>query len=673
MVFLTYAGGFMNARGISIRVILPLIFLVTISCGVSTDLTQGIDDYNYEMSVSLSSSLSGTAYFNNDKYQVTITSNRSGAVIYYTIDGTDPSTTNGSTYTLPVDISATTEVRAMAYYNGNVSPVGSITVTITADGTSANPYFIANETHLNNLATLVNAGNTAYNDKFYVQIANIDLSAYSSGTGWTPIGTSTNPFKGSFNGQNGVTQYQISNMTINDPTGNYKGLFGYISGATVQNVLIDTISVTGNSDVGSLAGTIYDSTVTGCTVSNISISGTTENIGGFAGSIQSSPTITGCQSNGTINSQGIITGGFAGLINLSTVGYCHAAGGITSYAVNTGGFAGMVQTSAIENCYATSSIQAYAGNSGGFAGLTIGDLSTTTYLTISACYATGSVTENTATAKNTGGFIGYIDKFCNIDNCNSQGNVNSSGENTGGFAGSSTGYYATLIYMTSVNMCYSTGTVSSGSKNTGGFIGSVELCSNIVKCYSEGVVWSTAENTGGFAGSSTGYYDSTIPLNIQTKITRCYSKGVVNSTADYTGGFIGYISSSAVLDSYSVSNVSSSGQYYGGFIGTDTTVLTYTSTITNCFYAGTISSGTYDGGGFIGNNNDSIFFTYCFWLKDSSINDTLFDTIGLFKDILTIENKLAIDMANQDTFTTSPVNWDFSTIWTMGTSYPLLQ
>jgi nucleoid-associated protein YgaU len=66
---------------------------------------------------------------------VTIDSSTEGAQIRYTTDSSDPSSTTGTVYTGPVQVSATTTIRAVAYRTGwNDSPVASATFTIGGTG-----------------------------------------------------------------------------------------------------------------------------------------------------------------------------------------------------------------------------------------------------------------------------------------------------------------------------------------------------------------------------------------------------------------------------------------------------------------------------------------------------------------------------------------------------------
>jgi hypothetical protein len=62
---------------------------------------------------------------------VTITSATSGALIRYTTNGSIPTETNGTLYSIPVRISAPTTLQAIAYESGFTdSPVTSATIGI---------------------------------------------------------------------------------------------------------------------------------------------------------------------------------------------------------------------------------------------------------------------------------------------------------------------------------------------------------------------------------------------------------------------------------------------------------------------------------------------------------------------------------------------------------------
>lgn len=87
-------------------------------------------------------------------------------------------------------------------------------------------------------------------DGSYRLTADIDLSVYSAGNGWAPIGDLGTPFRGKFDG-NG---YTIRNLKI-DSTANSVGLFGETDGpASLTNVRLTNVDVKGTSDVGALVG-----------------------------------------------------------------------------------------------------------------------------------------------------------------------------------------------------------------------------------------------------------------------------------------------------------------------------------------------------------------------------------------------------------------------------------
>ncbi|MBO4780190.1 MAG: hypothetical protein J5497_06095, partial [Selenomonadaceae bacterium] len=145
-------------------------------------------------------------------------------------------------------------------------------------------YEIATPEDLQALATYVNGGGDTSNTIFR-QTADIDLSGIEN---FTPIGTSTNPFYGVFDG--GIYDADgnftgenrtISNLTINNPEAIAQGLFGVNSG-TILSVNLVNANVTGADYVGGLVGYNYYGKIQFGIVcgANVTSSGT---VGGFAG------------------------------------------------------------------------------------------------------------------------------------------------------------------------------------------------------------------------------------------------------------------------------------------------------------------------------------------------------------------------------------------------------
>lgn len=72
-------------------------------------------------------------------------------------------------------------------------------------------------------------------DKNYMQQADISLSSDE----WQPIGTMTQPFTGSYNG-NG---YEISGLTMADSHAKLAGLFGYAKGAHLYHIILRDVDL----------------------------------------------------------------------------------------------------------------------------------------------------------------------------------------------------------------------------------------------------------------------------------------------------------------------------------------------------------------------------------------------------------------------------------------------
>ena len=109
-------------------------------------------------------------------------------------------------------------------------------------------YSISTAEELAKLATMTNNYKICSNCEF-VLADDIDLSAYSTGESWTPIGTS-NQFTATFDG-NG---YVIPNLYINTPSINCVGLFRWCNFAEIKNVGLENVDVTGDYEVGGLMG-----------------------------------------------------------------------------------------------------------------------------------------------------------------------------------------------------------------------------------------------------------------------------------------------------------------------------------------------------------------------------------------------------------------------------------
>ena len=196
--------------------------------------------------------------------------------------------------------------------NTTVSFNGVWGVTDGADGSANKPYEIGTVEDLRYLADYVNDGNNCAGQTFKLT-ADINLS----GVDFAPIGTSSNPFGGIFDGGN----FKISNLTIDG--GNYVGLFGVVESGTIQNVKLENVNLSGDTSVGGIVGyntfaaetgTITYGKITDCTVSG-TINGNS-NVGGLVGF--NSGEVTNCTAIITVsgeNNVGALVGYNSGKIS----------------------------------------------------------------------------------------------------------------------------------------------------------------------------------------------------------------------------------------------------------------------------------------------------------------------------------------------------------------------
>jgi hypothetical protein len=287
-------------------------------------------------------------------------------------------------------------------------------------GAAADPYRVRTGAQLAYLRQQVNAG-TAYVNTYFTLTGYLDLNNEE----WTAIGTVTDPFKGIFDGAGHI----IYNLYINKSGNGYQGLFGYLNGATIQNLGLENINVTGWDDVG-----------------------------GVAGYVSFSSSIEYCYSTGNVTGTGNYTGGVAGNVgNSSSIEHCYSTGNIsgTQYVGGIAGYASY--TASIEYCYSTGNITGTAGHVGGIAGQVYNNIR------IENSYSTGNVS---GAGSDVGGVAGRVETNSSIENSYSTGNV-SGGHSTGGIAGE--------VYNSgSIKKCYSTGDVSGGTGNgVGGVAGQV--------------------------------------------------------------------------------------------------------------------------------------------------------------------------------------------------------
>ncbi len=251
---------------------------------------------------------------------------------------------------------------------------------------------------------------------------------YNSGKGWEPIGTKATPFKGTFDG-NG---YEIVNLQINNPEGDYQGLFGYTSSATIKGVNLNDAYIIGGNYTGGIVGYLYTGATTK-TLSKCSCDGYIagkSNVGGIVGY----QTVSGTTKT---NSYSYIVE----CINFATVSGESNIGGISGYSYSyhsSSDYGTSYNMSYVQKCVNSGTISSSSSFAGGITGYSQTHNDQPQY--IQNCYNTGNVYAKSQA----GGILGGATKSSNIAYCYSIGEVNAD-SNFGGCFGNKP-YQATFCY-----------------------------------------------------------------------------------------------------------------------------------------------------------------------------------------------------------------------------------
>ena len=293
---------------------------------------------------------------------------------------------------------------------------------------------------VDDLLALAKATDAETLGKNYRLKADLDLKD----TPFNGIGSAGQPFTGMFDGQG----HTISHVTVNAPEGENAGFFNVIKGATIRDLKLVNVEITGKTNVGGLVGNAQvqlDSDDLSKNVANLiggcSVSGTvtgTKNVGGLVGlnegktdpqtlfSIASA--VDKCAASVTVNGKEM-TGGLVGK-NGGTITKS-SSGGTVKGDTTTGGLVGDSSGDIYDSH--TSCTVAGSSHTGGFVGFSDG--------AVKNCYSIGGVSGTDYT----GGFAGVISR---AENVVSAGQVTIVGTPTqgynGGFAGKLYGMVAGL-------------------------------------------------------------------------------------------------------------------------------------------------------------------------------------------------------------------------------------
>ena len=313
----------------------------------------------------------------------------------------------GATFTMGAEV---TEVEVHSHsFNNNDGFCSSCDAYQEPNRDDSGVFQIANAGNLFWFANYCNKSDGPRSARLLNSIV-IPEKADGSKRDWTPIGTSSLPYTGSFDGQG----FTISGLYFNDSAVNYVGLFGCVKLATttdtIQNVTVAG-SFTGGYRVGGICGYLENGAISGCT-NNAAVSAA-EFIGGICGA--SDGKISNCHNSGSI----------VGQENNSTTR--NAVGGICGASFGT-----------IERCSNSGAVSAQSGLAGGITGSLSFE-----YASLKDCWNTGSVTGT----YNVGGISGLI-SGCSITGCYSIGTVSGTSD-TGPICGGNNGTLTNCYYQAS--------------------------------------------------------------------------------------------------------------------------------------------------------------------------------------------------------------------------------
>lgn len=430
-----------------------------------------------------------------------------------------------------------------------------------------------------------------------------------------PIGNSSTKFSGTFDGKN----HTISNLKT---SGQYSGLFGYVNGATIQNLTVNVTNNAGATSAGGLVGAVNGTTtIRNCTV-NGTISGTHQ-VGGFVGFAQGvyqdntlvlpcNLTIEGCTNNATVTTTSQASdnnrtsaGGFVGYVNAGatvTIKSYIDENGQTKKSTNNGKIS---TTSSADN-----------KGVGGFVGYSYGKITLTDCVNEKNATITGK--------ERVGGLVGYIGKADSdsqkemvISGCENKAAVTSNSTNDvygiGGIVGYNSGHKV------AITNCINSGAIT-GTHETAGIIGYSDH-SEISNCTNSGAVSGFA-TVGGIVGKMGGGSIVSCKNTATVKASKARDiDGDGNLDGAYLGGIAGWIAGN-VNNCYNSGTVTTETSWgnsniVGGIVG----YLVNGKTVSYCYNSGNVV-GSDNIGGIVGINNGTV--SYCY--QDGALNDLYLGT-----------------------------------------------
>lgn len=303
--------------------------------------------------------------------------------------------------------------------------------TKTAPKTENGVYQIGTAAELAWFADAVNNGQTTISGKL---TANINLN----GKTWTAIGTSSNKFAGTLDGD------EAHHYTVSGLKGS-KGLFDYVdSTGKVKNLSVDAV-LTANGVVGGIVD-FNDGTVENCLFSgSVTNSSSYGAAGGIVGKSEGENSVVrNCVNTGSIKNTTVSYG--------STL----SVGGIVGYTYGK-----------VESCYSTGKVYADPAKTtnkaiGGIAGAVKGSSYYEKWGALINCYVIGTVT---GPESGIGAVVGTVDSGTSITNCvylDTVAHVPAMGNVTAGMTAHTADYMRSAEFAVDMGMNQDDGTLNGG-------------------------------------------------------------------------------------------------------------------------------------------------------------------------------------------------------------------
>lgn len=346
-----------------------------------------------------------------------------GETYAYTVAKADYITVSGSFTAAKNDTIKVTLTYAGAGWDGT---------TKTAPAQDENGvYQIGTAAKLAWFADAVNKGGTTISGKL---TANINLN----GKTWTAIGTSSNKFAGTLDGD------EVHHYTVSGLKGS-KGLFDYVdSTGKVKNLSVDAV-LTANGVVGGIVD-FNDGTVENCLFSgSVTNSSSYGAAGGIVGKSEGENSVVrNCVNTGSIKN------------TTASYGSTLSVGGIVGYTYGK-----------VESCYSTGKVYADPAKTtnkaiGGIAGAVKGSSYYEKWGALINCYVIGTVT---GPESGIGAVVGTVDSGTSITNCvylDTVAHVPAMGNVTAGMTARTADYMRSAEFAVDMGMNQDDGTLNGG-------------------------------------------------------------------------------------------------------------------------------------------------------------------------------------------------------------------